>query len=397
MAKVVLAYSGGLDTSAILVLLRSQGYEVITVTVDVGQDEDLDGVEERAYRLGAAKHYTIDARREFASKYISKAIKANALYEGVYPLGTALARPLIAEKVAGIALEEKAEAVAHGCTGKGNDQVRFDSTLRYYLGSDIEIRAPVRELGMTRGKAVEILAKHGFKPPGIHGVYSIDENMWTRSIEGGPLDDPLEEPGEDAYAWTIDPVKAPDEPLELVIEYKNGIPVNVNGKSLDLWELVPMLNRVLGSHGYGRIDHIENRVIGLKSREVYEAPAALALINAHFDLEKHIYTPMELRFKRYLDSLWADLVYNGLWIEPLRIHLEEAIDSLNRYVNGIVKIKVYKGSMRVVGRASSYSSYSSDVIDYNKGWYPHPLEAEGFVKMYTMHSLATAKARGLKF
>ena len=395
MGRVVLAYSGGLDTSAILLLLRDQGHEVITVTVDVGQDDDLVDIEERAYRLGSSKHYTIDARTEFASKYIAGAIKANALYEGAYPLGTALARPLIAEKIAMIALEEKAGIVAHGCTGKGNDQVRFDSTLRYYLDSQVEVRAPVRELNLTRAQAIEILGKHGFKPPGKHGSYSIDENMWTRSIEGGTLDDPLEEPGEDAYAWTVNPEKAPDQPLELEIEYREGLPVKVNGKTLELWELIPMLNKLVGSHGFGRIDHIENRVVGLKSREVYEAPAALTLIQAHMDLEKHVYTPLELRFKRYIDGVWTDLVYNGLWIEPLRIHVEEAINSLNRYVSGVVKVKVYKGSLRIVGRYSRYSSYSMEAIDYNKGWYPHPLEAEGFVKIYTMHSLAAAKARGL--
>ena len=393
--RVVLAYSGGLDTSAILALLREQGHEVITVTVSVGQEEELRGVEEKAYKLGAAKHYTIDATREFAEEYIARAIKANALYEGKYPLGTALARPLIAAKVAEVAKREGADAVAHGCTAKGNDQVRFDTVLRYYLGDDVEILAPVRQLRLTREEAAKILARHGIDV-GVHKKYSIDENLWTRSIEGDVLDDPLAEPPEDAFAWTVAPEKAPDEPLYLEVGFENGVPVSVNGERMDLVKLVSLLNRLVGAHGYGRIDHIENRVVGLKSREVYEAPAALALIEAHRDLEKMVYTPRELRFKNMVDEMWTDLVYQGLWVEPLRVALEKAIDWLNQWVTGVVKLKVYKGSLRVVGRWSSYSSYSRSLIDYNEGWYPSDEEARGFITIWSMHSLAAAKARGMK-
>ncbi len=393
--RVVLAYSGGLDTSAILALLREQGHEVITVTVSVGQEEELRGVEEKAYKLGAAKHYTIDATREFAEEYIARAIKANALYEGKYPLGTALARPLIAAKVAEVAKKEGADAVAHGCTAKGNDQVRFDTVLRYYLGDDVEILAPVRQLRLTREEAAKILARHGIDV-GVHKKYSIDENLWTRSIEGDVLDDPLAEPPEDAFAWTVAPEKAPDEPLYLEVGFENGVPVSVNGERMDLVKLVSLLNRLVGAHGYGRIDHIENRVVGLKSREVYEAPAALALIEAHRDLEKMVYTPRELRFKNMVDEMWTDLVYQGLWVEPLRVALEKAIDWLNQWVTGVVKLKVYKGSLRVVGRWSSYSSYSRSLIDYNEGWYPSDEEARGFITIWSMHSLAAAKARGMK-
>ena len=391
--RVVLAYSGGLDTSAVLLLLRERGFEVITVTVDVGQDEDLNGVEERAYALGAFEHYTIDAKKEFASEYAFKAVKANGLYEDKYPLGTALARPLIASKVADIARKVGADYVAHGCTGKGNDQVRFDSMLRFHLGDDIGILAPVREMKLTRAQAAEVLSKHGFKPPSIHGKYSVDENLWSRSIEGGPLDDPLEEPPEEVFAWTKAPQKTPDTPLYLEIEFKSGVPVSINGDRMEPHSLIILMNKLVGMHGFGRIDHIENRIVGLKSREVYEAPAALTLIEAHRDLEKTIYTPLEYRFKRVLDSMWSDLVYQGLWIEPLRSHLEAAIDSMNRYVEGIVKVKVYKGSMTIVGRESPYSYYSSKIIDYDKGWYPEASEAEGFVKLFTMHSLAAARVR----
>jgi argininosuccinate synthase len=393
--RVVLAYSGGLDTSAILLLLREKGYEVITVTVDVGQEDDLAGVEERAYKLGAVKHYTIKASKEFVEKYVSKAIKANALYEDKYPLGTALARPLIAEKVAEVAKREGAEAIAHGCTSKGNDQVRFDLVLRYYLGDDVEVIAPVRELGLTRAMSAEILRRHGFEPPGVHKKYSVDENLWSRSIEGGVLDDPAAPPPEEVFAWTVPLEKAPDEPLVLSIGFEKGVPISINHEKMGLEKIVGLLNRLVGLHGYGRIDHIENRVVGLKSREVYEAPAALTLIEAHRDLEKLVYTPRELRFKKILDQQWSDLVYQGLWIEPLRRVLERAIDELNKWVNGEVTVKIYKGSLSVIARSSEFTGYSKELIDYDKGWYPSAEEAEGFIKIWGLHSLAAARARGI--
>ncbi|RUM47428.1 MAG: argininosuccinate synthase [Hyperthermus sp.] len=393
--RVVLAYSGGLDTSAILAMLSEQGHEVITVTVGVGQEGELEGVEEKAYRLGAVKHYTIDARREFAYRMVSAAIKANALYEDKYPLGTALARPLIAEKVAEVAVKEGADAVAHGCTAKGNDQVRFDTVLRFYLRDDVRIIAPVREARLTRRKAIEILARHGVSA-GIHGKYSVDENLWSRSIEGGILDDPMAEPPEDAFAWTVAPEKAPDEPLYLEVGFEKGVPVSINGERMSLEKLIAVLNKLAGSHGYGRVDHIENRVVGLKSREVYEAPAALLLIEAHRDLEKTVYTPRELRFKRLLDQYWTDLVYQGLWVEPLRLVLEEAINYMNQWVTGTVRVKVYKGSLSIVGRSSDYSSYDAALIDYDRGWYPSDEEARGFITIWAMHSIAALKARGLR-
>ncbi len=393
--RVVLAYSGGLDTSAILLLLREKGYEVITVTIDVGQEDDLAGVEERAYKLGAVKHYTINAVKEFAENYISKAVKANALYEDRYPLGTALARPLIAEKIAEIAKKEGAEAVAHGCTSKGNDQVRFDLVLKYRLGDDVKIIAPVRELGLTRTASAEILRRHGFEPPGAHKKYSVDENLWSRSIEGGVLDDPAAPPPEEVFAWTVPPEKAPNEPLVLSIGFEKGIPVSINNEKMGLEKLVRLLNRLVGLHGYGRIDHIENRIVGLKSREVYEAPAALTLIEAHKDLEKLVYTPRELRFKKLLDEQWSDLVYQGLWVEPLRLVVEKAIDELNKWVTGEVVVKVYKGSLSVIGRSSDYTSYSKSLIDYDKGWYPSAEEAEGFIKIWGRHSLAAVRSRGI--
>lgn len=393
--KVVLAFSGGLDTSAILVLLtRKYNADVITVTVDVGQEDDLKGVEERAYRLGALKHYTIDAKEEFVKEYIFRAVKANALYEGKYPLGTALARPLIAKKVAEVANEVGADAVAHGCTGKGNDQIRFDLTLKAFLKPGIKILAPARELKLTRSMSMKILQEYGFEAPGAHKRYSIDENLWSRSIEGGELDDAFTEPPEEVFAWTVSPEKAPNTSLYITIDFEEGVPVRINGVKLDPVSMIRDLNKALGSHGFGRIDLIESRVIGLKSREVYEAPAALALIEAHQDLERMVLTPKELRFKRLVDEMWTDLAYQGLWIDPMREHLEKVIDSMNRYVTGTVKLKVFKGSLLVVGRQSPYSLYLKELIDYNTGWYPSDAEARGFITVHGFYSLTALKVRG---
>ncbi|MGC8679298.1 MAG: argininosuccinate synthase [Fervidicoccaceae archaeon] len=392
--KVVLSYSGGLDTSTILVLLKKKyNADVITVTVDVGQEDDMKNVEERAYELGASKHYTIDAKKNFVQEYIFKAIKANALYEGKYPLGTALARPLIAKKVAEIAMEENADAVAHGCTSKGNDQVRFDTTLRAYLKPNVKILAPVRELRLTRNTDMKILSDYGYEIPESHKKFSIDENLWTRSIEGGELDDPVREPDESAFAWTLSPEEAPDIPAYVSVEFEDGLPVEVNGEKKDPVEMIKYLNSLLGSHGFGRIDLIESRVVGLKSREVYEAPAALALIEAHQDLERMVLTPRELRFKRTIDEMWSDLVYQGLWIDPLRTHIEKAIDSMSKFTSGVVKLKVFKGNLSVIGRNSPFSLYSRETIDYNTGWYPSDEEARGFITIHSMYALTSSKIR----
>ena len=395
--KVVLAYSGGLDTSTILVLLRKKyNADVVTVTVDVGQEDDMKGVEERAYELGATKHYTIDAKKEFVEEYVFNAIKANALYEGKYPLGTALARPLIAKKIAEIAIEENADAVAHGCTSKGNDQVRFDITLKAFLKPNIKIMAPVRELKLTRSTNIKILNEYGYSVSETHKKYSVDENLWSRSIEGGELDNPYQEPPEDAFAWTVPPEKAPDKPAYITIEFEEGIPVKVDGEKMNPVDMIKYLNKLLGSHGFGRIDLIESRVVGLKSREVYEAPAALALIESHQDLERMVLTPKELRFKRLVDEMWSDLVYQGLWIDPMRKHLDSVINSMNKYVSGVVRLKVFKGSLAVVGRDSPFSLYSREIIDYNTGWYPTDEEARGFITIHGLYALTALKVRNSK-
>ncbi len=364
--------------------------EVVTVTVNVGQEDDFSEIENRARKLGVLKHYTIDARDEFANGPIASAIMLNALYEDKYPLGTALARPLIAEKVIEIAKKEDCDAVAHGSTSKGNDQVRFEEAIKA-MAPDLTIIAPARIWGMDRKTEVEYARKNNIPIPEVHSRFSIDDNLWTRSIEGPELDDAMIEPPEDAFKWTVNPSKV-NEPLKLEIEFKNGLPVAVNGEKMRLSELILALNKLVGSHGYGRVDHVENRVVGFKSREVYEAPAALTLIEAHRDLEKIVYTPMEYRFKKLMDQAWTDLIYQGLWHEPLRIELEEAARSMNKWVTGTVKL-IVRGGLTIVGRSSPYASYSKEVADYVKGWYPSDEEARGFISMWTLHSLTAYRVR----
>ncbi|ABW01600.1 Argininosuccinate synthase [Caldivirga maquilingensis IC-167] len=364
--------------------------EVVTVTVNVGQEDDFSEIENRAYKLGVLKHYTIDARDDFANGPIASAIMLNALYEDKYPLGTALARPLIAEKVIEVARREGCDAIAHGSTSKGNDQVRFEEAIKA-MAPDLTVIAPARIWGMDRKTEVEYARRNNIPIPEVHSRFSIDDNLWTRSIEGPELDDSMVEPPEDAFKWTINPSKV-NESLKLEIEFKNGVPVAVNGEKMKLSELILALNRLVGSHGYGRVDHVENRVVGFKSREVYEAPAALTLIEAHRDLEKLIYTPIEYRFKRLMDQTWTDLIYQGLWHEPLRIELEEAAKAMNKWVTGVVKVTV-RGGLMITGRSSPYASYSKEIADYVKGWYPSDEEARGFISMWTLHSLTAYRVR----
>ncbi|NPA69503.1 MAG: argininosuccinate synthase [Crenarchaeota archaeon] len=396
MSRVVLAYSGGLDTSVcIRWLIEKYNCEVITVTVDVGQEDDFREIEERAYKIGAVKHYTIDAKEEFANKYIAQAIKANAFYEGKYPLGTALARPLIAEKVVEIARREGADAIAHGCTSKGNDQVRFEAVIRA-LAPDIKIIAPVRSWGMTRAEEIEYAKSRGIPVPEKHKRFSIDSNLWSRSIEGPELDDPMNPVPDDALEWVTPPEKAPDKPTIVELEFSNGLPVAINGEKMPLIDIVRTLNKIAGSCGVGLIDHIENRTVGFKSREVYEAPAAVTILEAHRELEKIVYTPHEWRFKNLIDQVWSDLVYSGLWLEPLRIELSELMDIMNRWISGVVRLKLYKGSIMILGRWSEYASYDKELADYLKGWYPSDEEARGFIIMHTQHSTTAYLKRYLR-
>ncbi|MEM4206002.1 MAG: argininosuccinate synthase, partial [Nitrososphaerota archaeon] len=324
--RVALAYSGGLDTTvAIKWLQEKYRAEVITVTVDVGQEEDFREIEAKAYVSGAAKHYLIDAKKKFADDYISRAIKANGLYEGEYPLSTALARYLIAEEVVNIARREGCDAVAHGSTGKGNDQLRFDAAFAA-LAPELRIIAPVREWNMNRDEEIEYALKNRLPVNPKKSRFSIDENIWGRSIEAGELEDPWVEPPEDAFTIVRPLRQAPDVPEYLEIGFRDGLPVSLNGEEMSLLELISRLNTIGGKHGYGIIDHIEDRVIGLKSREVYEAPAALILIKSHLDIEKLFLGRRFLAFKREVERVWAELVYGGLWEDPLRGAIDAFID-----------------------------------------------------------------------
>ncbi|MEM4681555.1 MAG: argininosuccinate synthase, partial [Acidilobaceae archaeon] len=314
--------------------------------------------------------------------YVFKAIKANALYDGAYPLSTALARPLIAKKVVEIAKKEDAEAVAHGCTGKGNDQIRFDIAIKT-LAPELKIIAPVREWGLTRSWEYEYAMKHGI--PVKEKIYSIDENLWGRSIESGVLEDPRVEPPEEVFEWTLPPEKAPDTPAYIEIGFEKGVPVSINGEKMDPVRLISLLNKLAGLHGVGRIDIIENRVLGLKSREIYEAPGAVTIITAHKDLERLVLTKRMFDFKEIVDSEWARLVYQGLWFDTLRLALDVFIDKAEEVVTGNVKVKLHKGVARVVGRWSEYSLYDEDLVSYFKNELDQKL-AVGFIEFFGLQS-----------
>lgn len=362
--RVALAYSGGLDTTVSIKWLQEKyGAEVITVTVDVGQPEDFEEVERRAYEAGAIKHYLIDGKSRFAEEFVKPAIKANALYEGEYPVSTSLSRYLIAEEVAKVAKKEGCDAVAHGCTGKGNDQLRFDATFAV-LVPEMKVIAPVREWGMSRDQEIEYARSKGLRIDLKKSKYSIDENLWGRSIEAGDLEDPWHPVDWDAFKFIRPPSEWP-EGEEIVVEFERGAPVAINGERMPLEEMVMQLNFRAGRHGIGLIDHMEDRVIGLKSREVYEAPAATVLIRAHKDLEKLVLGRRTLAFKKSVEEEWTWLVYAGLWHDPLRRALDAFIEETQKVVSGEVRLKMEKGSLRVMGRRSEYAAYSEELITYS--------------------------------
>jgi argininosuccinate synthase len=379
---IILAYSGGLDTSVLIKWLQEKyKADIITVTMELGQQIDLKKVEEKAHNLGVKKHYSIDAEKEFVLKHVFPAIKANALYEEKYPISTALGRPLIAKKVVEIAEKEGATAVAHGCTGKGNDQVRFDVTIKS-LAPKLKVMAPVREWDLSREEAIKYAKEKGIPIPHLSDPYSIDQNLWGRSIECGCLENPEQEPPEDIYEWTVSPEKAPDKPEYVTIKFKNGVPYALNGKNLDPVTLIKELNKIAGKHGVGRIDHIEDRLVGIKSREIYECPAALVILEAHKDLEKLVLTRHEVMFKKQIDDQWTYLVYTGLWIDPLREALEAFIDKIEEHVCGEVKMKLYKGSFAIMGRSSPLSLYDKNLATYDVKTSFDQSHAEGFIELW---------------
>ncbi|BAW31963.1 MAG TPA: argininosuccinate synthase [Methanothermobacter sp.] len=383
MDKVVLAFSGGLDTSVCIKLLEEKyNMEVITACVDVGQPrEEIERPAKIAEELGNYKHYTIDAKEEFAKDYIFKAIKANASYEG-YPLSTALARPLIATKIVEIAKKEGASAIAHGCTGKGNDQFRFEAIIRSM--SDCKVIAPIRDLNLTRSEETEYANSCGIPLP-PKKQYSIDENLWGRAIEGDILEDPMVEPPEDAFTWTKSPDKTPKNPETVQIGFKEGIPHMINGEEMEPVELIRKANSISGEHGIGRVDIIEDRIIGMKSREVYETPAAFLLIEAHRALEQLTLTRNELKFADIMSGVYSELVYYGLWHEPLREDLDKAIDHMQRRVTGTVNVKLHKGNMRITGRESPYSLYSEEIVSFEDKSFDQR-EMKGMVKNYGLQA-----------
>ncbi len=388
LGKVVLAYSGGLDTSVCIKWLQEK-YEkdVITITMDVGQGKGLELVEKKAESLGVLKHHSIDAKGEFVNDYVFPAIKANALYEGKYPVSSSLSRPLIASKMVEIARDEKADAVAHGCTGKGNDQVRFDVTIKA-LAPDLDIIAPMREWSLTREEEIKYAKDHGISiPVDVNSPYSIDQNLWGRSIECGVLEYPDQEPPEEIFEWTTPVEKAPEEPEYVTIEFTEGVPTKLNGKSKDSVHLIEELNNIAGRHGIGRIDHIEDRLVGIKSRENYECPAATVLLEAHMDLEKMVLTRHEVFFKQQIDAQWAFLTYAGLWMDPLRTDLEGFIDKTQERVYGKVRLKLYKGRAKVVGRTSPFSLYKLNLATYDERTTFDQSASKGFIELWGLQTI----------
>jgi len=386
LKTVVLVYSGGLDTSVCIPMMRENyGYErVVTVTVDVGQPaEDIRTAEEKARALGT-EHYTVDAKDEFARDYCFRAVKANGDYEG-YPLSTAIARPLIAEKAVEVARKVSAGAFCHGCTGKGNDQFRIEFVMRT-LAPEMDIIAPMREKNLTRSEEIEYAREKGVPiSQSADRIWSIDENLWGRSIEGGRLEEPDFAPPEEIFQWTVNPQDAPDEPTDIVIGFENGVPVSLDGDRMGPLELIRTVHKLAGENGVGRIDIMEDRMLGLKVRENYECPAAVVLVTAHRALEALVATRRELAFKQSVDRTWADLAYEGLWYDPLKEDLEAFIDRVNARVTGEVMVRLYRGSCTVTGRRSPFALYSEDLASFDSKTFDQR-EMEGMVKVHGLQA-----------
>jgi len=382
--KIAVAYSGGLDTSVMIKwLMEKYNAEIITVTGNIGQRKELNGIEEKALMTGATKAVVVDATQEFVEHYVFPALRAGALYEHAYPMATSLGRPLLAKLLVETAVQENADAVAHGCTGKGNDQVRFEVSVAA-LAPHLKVIAPLREWEFkSREEEIAYAKKHSIPVAAtVESPYSIDENIWGTSIECGVLEDPMVEPPSDAYQRTVAPEQAPDIPAYLRIDFEAGVPVSVNGQRMDSVELIHYLNDVGGAHGVGRIDLVENRLIGIKSREIYEAPAATILHFAHIELERLTLDKPTFDLKNELAGKYANLVYNGLWFAPLRNALDAFVDVTQRNVTGTVKVKLFKGSVIIAGRASDRSLYSPALATYTKDDKFDHTAAAGFIKIY---------------
>lgn len=390
--KVVLAYSGGLDTSVSIKWIQEKyGYDVIALGLDVGEGKDLETIKKKALQVGAIKSIAVDAKKLLADEYLLTALKGNALYEGKYPLASALSRPLISKLLVQVAEEEGAVAVAHGCTGKGNDQVRFEVSIQA-LNPNLKVLAPVREWGMTRDEEIAYAEEKGIPiPVNLENPFSIDANIWGRACEAGVLEDTWAEAPEAAYDWTNPIEKTPDQAEYVEIEFEQGVPVGLNGQKMDLVALIETLNEIGGKHGVGRLDCIENRLVGIKSREVYEAPAALMLIQAHKELEQLTLTREVSQFKVQIDQKLTQIIYDGLWYSPIRNALEAFINETQKVVSGKIRVKLHKGTSFVVGRWSANSLYDEGLATYSKGDQFDHNAAVGFIKLWGLPTKVNAE------
>ncbi|RFU67718.1 argininosuccinate synthase [Bacillus sp. V59.32b] len=380
--KVVLAYSGGLDTSVAIKWLQEKGYDVVACCLDVGEGKDLDFIKEKALKVGAIKSYVIDAKEEFANEFALAALQAHALYEGKYPLVSALSRPLIAKKLVEVAEMENAVAVAHGCTGKGNDQVRFEVSIQA-LNPDLKVLAPVREWSWSREDEIQYALDNEIPIPiNLDSPYSIDQNLWGRSNECGILEDPWAAPPEEAYELTVSLEKTPDTPDIIEIGFENGVPVSLNNTSYTLSNLILELNLLAGKHGVGRIDHVENRLVGIKSREVYECPGAITLIKAHKELEDITLVKEVAHFKPVIEKKLTELIYEGLWFSPLKGALLAFLKQTQQTVTGTVRVKLFKGHAIVEGRKSEYSLYDEKLATYTASDEFDHSAAVGFISLW---------------
>ncbi len=385
-ARIALAFSGGLDTSVMASWLQEEyGAEIVTVSGDLGQEKELRGITEKAYQLGAKAAHHIDLKKQFAEDFVFRALKAGALYEGVYPLATALGRPLLAKTLVEIARKEECTVVAHGCTGKGNDQVRFDAGV-WALAPDLRVIAPVRHWPFrSREDEIAYCAERGIPVSATKAnPYSIDENLWGTSIECGVLEDPTVAPPEDAYQRTVSPAAAPNDAESIAITFQKGVPTLLNDEKFDAVDLIRTLNHLAGAHGIGRLDMIENRLVGIKSREVYEAPAATLLHYAHTELERITLDKWTTHAKAKIAQDYAEIVYNGLWFSPLRKALDAFVDETQTRVNGTVVVELYKGNLRVLSRTSPNSLYDKALASYTaEDTFDHT-SGEGFSKIFSL-------------
>jgi len=393
----VLAYSGGLDTSvAIRWIAEKYDVDIVAVAVDVGEERDYEGIRVKGEQVGAVESIVVDAKQEFFDDYITRAIAANLTYERKYVAFTALARPLLAQKQVEVAVARDAKYVAHGCTGKGNDQVRFEVSYAA-LQPDLEIIAPAREWGMTREQEIDYANKHGIPVPvAKESPYSTDTNMWGHSIECGDIEDPSLEAPEDAWEWTVSPLEAPDDPRYVTVHFEAGVPVALDGQAMGGVELVGALNAIGGEHGVGRVNMMENRLVGIKSRELYECPAATILLEAHKDLESLVLDRDTMHFKQQMELKYAEMVYYGLWFTPLRLALDAFMGQTQQAVTGDVTVKLFKGGAEAVARQSDESLYDFSLATYGDKDIFDQSSSRGFIELFGLPAKVVSMVRGLQ-